>query len=158
MVDRWVVGLDEVGMGDVSAVGGKNASLGEMIQSLQSEGVDVPGGFATTSAAYRAFVRENRLDLVLKEQIAALAAGVSLRTVGAAVRGAFLEGALPDALVEGVGDAYRDLVRVVGILSLRESSTSMSPSAPAPPRRIFPMPASPANRRPISTFGVTMRC
>jgi pyruvate, water dikinase len=55
---RW---LDEMGSDDVPLVGGKNASLGEMIQHLRAEGVRVPGGFATTAAAYRRFLEHNEL-------------------------------------------------------------------------------------------------
>jgi pyruvate,water dikinase len=49
-------------MDDVELVGGKNASLGEMIRNLAGMGVRVPGGFATTSAAYRDFLRTDKLD------------------------------------------------------------------------------------------------
>ncbi len=49
---EYIVWLDSTGMGDVEHVGGKNASLGEMISNLASVGVDVPGGFATTATAF----------------------------------------------------------------------------------------------------------
>ena len=52
-MEAYVIKLDELGMADVEIVGGKNASLGEMISNLSSLGVTVPGGFATTAAAYR---------------------------------------------------------------------------------------------------------
>ncbi|HEX6641128.1 MAG TPA: PEP/pyruvate-binding domain-containing protein, partial [Thermoanaerobaculia bacterium] len=55
---RW---FDDVTSADVSIVGGKNASLGEMIGALQHEGVRVPDGFATTADAFRHFLRENQL-------------------------------------------------------------------------------------------------
>jgi len=58
---RW---LDQLTNDDVTIVGGKNASLGEMIQSLKNEGVHVPGGFATTSDAYREFLTANGLTSV----------------------------------------------------------------------------------------------
>ena len=51
-----VVSLEAVGLEAIAAVGGKNASLGEMIRELSTEGVRVPGGFATTAAAYRLFI------------------------------------------------------------------------------------------------------
>ena len=56
MNDRLVLDLAEVRMSDVAAVGGKSASLGEMISQLGAAGVRVPGGFATTAHAYRAFL------------------------------------------------------------------------------------------------------
>ena len=56
---KW---FDQIRMGDVSIVGGKNASLGEMIQHLSEVGVKVPGGFATTAQAFRDFLSQDGLD------------------------------------------------------------------------------------------------
>ena len=56
-----VIWLDKLGMNDVDRVGGKNASLGEMISKLSALGVSVPGGFATTAKAYRQFLRHGGL-------------------------------------------------------------------------------------------------
>ena len=53
---RW---FEEVGSEDVGRVGGKNASLGEMIRNLKDKGIQVPDGFATTAEAYRKFIEEN---------------------------------------------------------------------------------------------------
>jgi len=61
-LESYVIKLEKLGMGDVETVGGKNASLGEMIRNLAGMGVQVPGGFATTSAAYRDFLRTDKLD------------------------------------------------------------------------------------------------
>ncbi|MGF1575183.1 MAG: PEP/pyruvate-binding domain-containing protein, partial [Cyanophyceae cyanobacterium] len=52
----FVVPLDQVGLSDLAQVGGKNASLGEMLQQLVPQGIRVPGGFAVTAAAYRYFL------------------------------------------------------------------------------------------------------
>ena len=57
---RYVIWFDELRMTDVSSVGGKNASLGEMISQLSQAGVRVPGGFATTADAYRDFLDSRR--------------------------------------------------------------------------------------------------
>ena len=57
----YILRLDELGMGDVESVGGKNASLGEMISNLGRLGVTVPGGFATTASAYRDFLAQEGL-------------------------------------------------------------------------------------------------
>ena len=57
----YILRLDELGMGDVERVGGKNASLGEMISNLENLGVTVPGGFATTADAYRDFLAQDEL-------------------------------------------------------------------------------------------------
>lgn len=67
-----VVPLDQVGMNDVEHVGGKNASLGEMISNLASAGVSVPGGFATTASAYRDFLSDNNLTVRIKDALAEL--------------------------------------------------------------------------------------
>ena len=61
-MEPYVIKLAELGMQDVEVVGGKNASLGEMIGNLSNLGVSVPGGFATTAAAYREFLQANSLD------------------------------------------------------------------------------------------------
>ncbi|HEX2355700.1 MAG TPA: PEP/pyruvate-binding domain-containing protein, partial [Micromonosporaceae bacterium] len=61
MDDRYVRWLSELGTGEVALVGGKNASLGEMIRRLSGAGVRVPGGFATTVHAYWHFLDANRL-------------------------------------------------------------------------------------------------
>jgi len=56
--DRFIIGFEEIGIGDVQLVGGKSASLGEMIRKLSPAGVQVPGGFAITASAYRHFVEK----------------------------------------------------------------------------------------------------
>ncbi|MTI13327.1 phosphoenolpyruvate synthase [Sansalvadorimonas verongulae] len=61
-METYVLGLEKLGAGDVEIVGGKNASLGEMISNLSGAGVSVPGGFATTAQAYRDFLEKSGLD------------------------------------------------------------------------------------------------
>ena len=58
----WIIWFRDLGMDDVPTVGGKNASLGEMIANLTNVGIKVPDGFATTAEAYRAFIRHQSLD------------------------------------------------------------------------------------------------
>jgi len=104
---KW---LEDLGRQDVDTVGGKNASLGEMIARLKDEGVRVPGGFATTAAAYRQYLQHNDLDDVLQEQIGALHRGDrSLRQVGDTIRRAFRRGGWPEPLERAIRDAYREL-------------------------------------------------
>ena len=69
MANRYTVDLSQVGLKDLSIVGGKNASLGEMIQTLSSKGVKVPGGFATTAQAFIEFIEENELNDYIQEQL-----------------------------------------------------------------------------------------
>jgi pyruvate,water dikinase len=105
-----VVPLDAVGRGDVGRVGGKNASLGEMIRTLSGKGVRVPGGFATTADAYWRFLEANALPARMAALLADLDAGrASLQETGAAIRSAMLRSDLPDDLAAAIGDAYRQL-------------------------------------------------
>ena len=59
--------FSEISTGDVAEVGGKNASLGELISKLAEKGIQVPDGFATTASAFRMFLDENKLEAPLKE-------------------------------------------------------------------------------------------
>ncbi|KRV49971.1 phosphoenolpyruvate synthase [Wenjunlia vitaminophila] len=101
--------FEDVSARDTAVVGGKNASLGEMIRHLASQGVPVPGGFATTARAYREFLEESGLRDRVSEQIDALHRGAELAEVGAEIRRAFREAELPRRLADAIGDAYREL-------------------------------------------------
>ena len=106
---RW---LEDLSNDDGSSVGGKNASLGEMIRHLRSEGVRVPGGFATTAQAYRAYVQHNDLEDKLRGILATLDRGErSLEDAGAAIRRAIRRGSFPEEISDSIRDAYRELSR-----------------------------------------------
>ena len=75
MSERHVVWFEEIGLADIPQVGGKNASLGEMVGSLAGQGVRVPDGFATTADAYRAFITENGIESALRTALASYHAG-----------------------------------------------------------------------------------
>ena len=64
MADRspWILDLAEVNLQMIDTVGGKNASLGEMIQNLDGRGINVPGGFVITVDAYKKFIQHNELE------------------------------------------------------------------------------------------------
>jgi len=83
-----VVWLNELGMHDVERVGGKNASLGEMIRNLSDLGVRVPGGFATTALAYREFLAHGGLTGKINDALAVLDVDdvVALARTGAQIR------------------------------------------------------------------------
>src|SRR4051812_44868602 len=68
----YVIDLKSLRMTDVERVGGKNASLGEMISQLSGAGIRVPGGFATTAEAYRGFLRQGDLDRRIRQRLQAL--------------------------------------------------------------------------------------
>ncbi|MDP4537438.1 phosphoenolpyruvate synthase [Alkalimonas collagenimarina] len=87
-MQKYVIWYQDLGMGDVDRVGGKNASLGEMISNLAGAGVQVPGGFATTAEAFNLFLEQsglneriyNRLDTLNVDDVSALnAAGADIR-------------------------------------------------------------------------------
>jgi pyruvate, water dikinase len=71
-LNRYVIPFEQLGMRDVATVGGKNASLGEMIGALTRLGIKVPGGFATTADAYRGFLQQDGLDARIRAELAAL--------------------------------------------------------------------------------------
>ena len=99
----YIVSLDSLSMADVPRVGGKNASLGEMIRHLSDSGVKVPGGFATTAQAFRDFLDLNQLRQRIKTRLATLnvADVTALSTAGAEIRSWMEAAALPPALEAG---------------------------------------------------------
>ena len=105
-----VVWFEDVGRADVPRVGGKNASLGEMIRHLTSAGVNVPPGFATTSDAYWQFVDANGLRSVIAEVIGPYRERkLSLAEAGRALRAAFLRGDFATSTRDAICTAYREL-------------------------------------------------
>ncbi|HVM15290.1 MAG TPA: phosphoenolpyruvate synthase [Egibacteraceae bacterium] len=101
--------LRDVDRDAVASVGGKNASLGEMIQRLGAQGIRVPDGFAVTAAAYRMFLTEGGLEETIRGHIADLQGGAPWGRVGAAIRRAILRVDLPDDLAQLIGESYREL-------------------------------------------------
>jgi pyruvate, water dikinase len=95
---------------DSALVGGKNASLGEMIGALKAEGIRVPGGFAITVEAYRAFLETNDLTPNIQALLGDLHQGhKSLEQVGRALRRLIQRARFPKAAAEAIRQAYRDL-------------------------------------------------
>lgn len=105
---RYTRRLDSLGLDDIALVGGKNASLGEMIRSLKALGVKVPEGFAVTAEGYRAFIDHNGFE----PQIRALFEGVditdalALQRCGESVRALMLSGEMPDVLKTEIAQGY----------------------------------------------------
>ena len=125
----WIRWFDDVGMDDLPAVGGKNASLGEMRSALTPLGIRTPDGFATTADAYRAFLRAADLERVIEDSLRDLDVNQidRLQAAGARVRSAILAADLPDALVQGVSDAYHRLEGKYGSncdVAVRSSATA----------------------------------
>ena len=124
-----VVWFEKLGRGDVSLVGGKNASLGEMVRHLGERGVRVPPGFATTAQSYWQFVDANELREAIADSLAALEAGhAPLAEVGATIRHEFLRGTWPQDIAEAIQAAYQELCRRKGKaaadVAVRSSATA----------------------------------
>ncbi|GIW25423.1 phosphoenolpyruvate synthase [Meiothermus sp.] len=102
---RW---FETLGMQDLEIVGGKNASIGEMIANLSEAGVRVPGGFATTAEAFRDFLKHNRLEERIHQALKNLNVDdvAELARVGAEIRGWVEQAELPKALEVAIVDAY----------------------------------------------------
>jgi pyruvate,water dikinase len=126
---KYVAWLRDLRMSDLDKVGGKNASLGEMIGGLSASGIRVPGGFATTADAYRAFLSENglveriakRLDCLNPDDVVALAA------CGSEIRAWIEKAPFPESIESNIRSYYQDLIK----LSSSEMSFAVRSSATA---------------------------
>ena len=124
-----VIALQDTGRSDVARVGGKNASLGELLRALREEGIKVPPGFATTAAAYWEFVDHNGLRPVIARGLDDLKSGrASLAAVGLRIREAFVQGAWPEALASNIRESYAVLCRETQMpdadVAVRSSATA----------------------------------
>jgi pyruvate,water dikinase len=107
----YIVWFDQLGMNDVEQVGGKNASLGEMISHLSAAGVRVPGGFATTSKAYWEFLKADGLNEKINETLASLDVNDvnTLAKVGAEIRSWVMAAPFSDTLNKSLEQAFTKL-------------------------------------------------
>ena len=123
----FVIKLAELGMNAVDTVGGKNASLGEMISKLSSMGITVPGGFATTAAAYREFLGADGLDGRINGLLGDLDVDdiAALSTAGSQIRNWILETPLPQRLMDDSAEAWADMSNGQDIaVAVRSSATA----------------------------------
>src|SRR5580692_11706726 len=123
-----VIWFAELGMGDVERVGGKNASLGELICHLAAAGVSVPDGFATTADAFREFLAHEGLAERISQQLEALDVEdvEALAKAGRAIRAAVVAAPFPAALERDIRSAYERLVPAGSEMSVavRSSATA----------------------------------
>ena len=124
-----VIWLKDVGMSDVDKVGGKNASLGEMISGLESHGVRVPGGFATTAEAFESFLEHSDL----KNKINKLLSDLDITDISALTKTGLLirqwveEAPFPDELHQSIVKSYDELTQQLGpevTFAVRSSATA----------------------------------
>jgi pyruvate,water dikinase len=124
MTGAYIIDFGSIGMGDVHRVGGKNASLGEMIKHLAEAGVRVPGGFATSADAYRDFLAHQDLAARIRERLAGLDVDDvrALAAAGAEIRAWLLSAPFPPGLDQAIASAYQDLG--AGPVAVRSSATA----------------------------------
>jgi pyruvate,water dikinase len=125
VTERYVIPFERLGMGDVARVGGKNASLGEMISSLAAAGVRVPGGFATTADAFREFLRSDSLDRRIEDALRKLDTRdvAALTETGARIREWVIAAPLPAPLAEAIERSYEALGPGAAV-AVRSSATA----------------------------------
>ncbi len=126
----YIADLDKVGLKDIDQVGGKNASLGEMLQNLTQLGIQIPGGFVVTVAAYREFIRFNNLD----EDIHLIINNIklddieSLRRGGLQARQLLKNAKFPRELSEAIIEKYYEISKQYGQdmtdVAVRSSATA----------------------------------
>jgi pyruvate, water dikinase len=123
---RW---FGDIAITDIPSVGGKNASLGELLRELGKAGVRVPNGFATTAQAYRHFVETNDLEPAMRAHIGRYKSGEeTLQDVGHAIRALVLASPLPGDFAVQIREAYRSLAQST---QTRDPSVAVRSSATA---------------------------
>ncbi|MDX1374789.1 MAG: phosphoenolpyruvate synthase [Burkholderiales bacterium] len=123
---RW---FSELGRSDTAVVGGKNASLGEMVCNLRASGIRVPGGFATTAEAYWRFLEANELNARMSARLDKLRRdNRNLAATGKAVRKMILEAEIPAPLAEAITRSYHEMAERSGhrvtSVAVRSSATA----------------------------------
>ncbi|HTY13788.1 MAG TPA: phosphoenolpyruvate synthase [Candidatus Omnitrophota bacterium] len=129
MSNKYLLWFEQIHVKDVPVVGGKNASLGEMITTLKDKGIPVPDGFATTADAYFRFVEFNRIGEKMKELVSQYRKDPkTLQKVGKAVRQLFLDAHFPDDMSWEIVDSYLELSKRHGVkrtdVAVRSSATA----------------------------------
>ncbi|MDA8962705.1 phosphoenolpyruvate synthase [Pseudomonadales bacterium] len=127
-----VLWFNQLGMNDVDRVGGKNASLGEMISGLFNKGVQVPDGFATTADAYREFIAHQGLDARINEALDSLDINdiKALTATGAKIRQWIIDTPFPEALDQALAAAFQQLQQGNETLSVAVRSSATAEDLP----------------------------
>ncbi len=123
---EFVILLDHVRMSDVHKVGGKNASLGEMISQLKDLGINVPTGFATTADAFNLYLSHNDLDSRINACIGNLEIDniESLASIGSEIRSMIIQGEFPPIVESVIRDAFFDVISNETTVAVRSSATA----------------------------------
>ncbi len=123
---RW---FEDISVTDVPSVGGKNASLGEMVRSLKHHGIRIPEGFAVTATAYWQFLEANDLKPKIQAQIQKFESGeISLEKAGKTIRRLLMRSRFQDEIAETIRQGYRELCQCYNMdeadVAVRSSATA----------------------------------
>ncbi|WP_412486475.1 phosphoenolpyruvate synthase [Shewanella chilikensis] len=131
-MQQYVLWYQELGMGDVNKVGGKNASLGEMISNLANAGVQVPGGFATTSHAFNEFLEQSGVNQKIYDILDTLDVDDvnALAKVGAQIRQWVIETPFQPELEQAIREAYEKLASETQDVSFAVRSSATAEDMP----------------------------
>ena len=126
MARTFIKNLNEISIQDFDAVGGKNSSLGEMLNNLTKLGINVPGGFAITSSAFNEFISNSQIDKVISKELANLNVEnlSDLRRAGKKIRGLILKTPLPQNLISEIQQAWLDVSESSKSFAVRSSATA----------------------------------
>ena len=124
-----ILWFDQINLTDLPQVGGKNSSLGEMINQLSNSGINVPGGFATTSDAFRDFIQQAKLEKNIQDVLDKLDVHDvhALKKAGSQIRQWVLDATFPEKLEKDIRQAYQQLAKKYG----NEASYAVRSSATA---------------------------
>ena len=128
----YILEFDQLTINDVEKVGGKNASLGEMIGNLSALGVSVPGGFATTADAYREFLATDNLDQRINARLAELDVNdiAALTSAGADIRQWIIETPFPAAFDKALEEAFEKMENGNSALKVAVRSSATAEDLP----------------------------
>ncbi len=131
-MNDYVIWFDQLGMADVERVGGKNASLGEMISQLSGAGVSVPNGFATTARAYRDFIEQSGLASAISAELKSLDVENvdALAACGQRIREQIVNASMPAALLDAVTEAYHILCGDLSDMAVAVRSSATAEDLP----------------------------
>ena len=150
-VNLYTRSLTNVGLNELPVVGGKNASLGEMMQALKSKGIQVPHGFALTVEAYREYLQANNLTEKIRFFLQDWERGnISLEMAGKSIRQLFQQSLFPAAIQTEIADAYAELCSLYHTKNVDVAVRSSATAEDLPDASFAGQQESYLNRRGIS--------
>ncbi len=126
---NYILWFEQINLTDLPRVGGKNSSLGEMISQLSDSGINVPGGFATTSDAFRFFIQQTNLKQKIYDVLDKLDVHdvLALQKAGSQIRQWIYDATIPEELEQNIRQAYQQLTKRYGdkaSYAVRSSATA----------------------------------